>query len=174
MLVKATVTNLMPYLSSVGFSRSMSSLVATAVPLTSIAGRLGIGWLGDKIDRRRVIVLAFIAMSLGLLCFSWASNTHIWLIIPFIILFSVSYGGINSLRPPMVREYFGRVNFGTVFGLMMGINMVGSLVGPLLAGWVYDNWQSYQGIWLIFAGLPLIAMILILTIPKVSNININH
>jgi len=84
---------------------------------------------------------------------------------PFFLLFGIGYGGCNAIRPALVREYFGRTNFGTVFGLLMGINMLGSIIGPPLTGWVYDNWGSYHGIWLIFAALPVVALISILTIP---------
>ncbi len=170
-LVTAAITHLMPYLSSIGIKRSVSGLVATAVPLTSIGGRLGIGWLGDKIDKRRVLALSFAMMGLGLLCFSQASSHSIWLLVSFVILFGIGYGGGNSSRPALVREYFGRANFGAVFGLLMGINMIGSMVGPFLAGWVFDNWHSYQGIWYVFAGLPIAALISVLTISQVSTIS---
>ena len=168
LLITAVITHLMPYLSSIGISRSVSSLVATAVPIMSIGGRLGIGWLGDKIDKRRVLALAFVMMGLGLLCFSRAYSPSTWLLVPFVVLFGIGYGGVNALRPSLVREYFGRANFGAIFGLLIGINMIGSIVGPSLAGWVYDNWHSYQGIWYIFASLPVAALISVLTVSRDS------
>ncbi len=83
---------------------------------------------------------------------------------PFLILFGIGYGGTTVLRVSLAREYFGRINFGTIFGLIIGINMLGSITGPPLAGWVYDNWGSYQGIWFVFAGLAVAALISVLTI----------
>lgn len=168
MLVNATVTHVMPYLSSIGINRARSSLVATAVPLMSIGGRLGLGWLGDKIDRRWIIAGGFTLMGFGLLCFGLASNIGAWLLVPFLILFGIGYGGCSALRPSLAMKYFGRTNFGTVFGLIIGINTLGGIVGPPLAGWVYDNFGNYQGIWLIFAGIPVAAIISILTIPPLS------
>jgi len=170
LLVQAVVTHLMPYLSSVGINRAVAGLVATVVPLTSIGGRLSIGWLGDKTDKRRVLALSFAMMGLGLLCFSRTSSNSVWLLVFFVILFAIGYGGGFASRPALVREYFGRANFGTVFGLLMGINMIGGILGPFLAGWVFDNWHSYQGIWYIFAGLPIAALISILTVSKVDTI----
>ena len=77
-------------------------------------------------------------------------------------------GGGFALRPSLAREFFGRTNFGTVFGSMMGIGILGSIAGPPLAGWVFDNWGSYQYIWFVFAGLAAAALISVLTIPPVS------
>jgi len=167
MLVSAAVTHVMPYLSSIGITRSRSSLVATALPLVSIGGRLGLGWLGDKRNRRLVAAVAFAIMGLGMLCFGYASSVGSWLLAFFIVLFGIGYGGCNALRPSLVREYFGRSNFGTVFGLVMGISALGGIMGPPLAGWVYDNWGSYQSIWFVFAGLSVVALVSVLTIPPV-------
>ena len=108
---------------------------------------------------------AFAIMGLGLLCFGCATAS-LWLLVPFLVLFSIGYGGCNALKPSLTREYFGRTSFGAVFGLIMGINMLGSIIGPPLAGWVYDSWGSYQGIWFVFAGLPIAAIVSILAVPS--------
>ena len=165
MLISATATHIMPYLSSIGVTRARSGLVATAMPLISIGGRIGLGWLGDKLDRTQITMGAFAMMSLWMFCFGYASNAGIWLLAPFLLLFGIGYGGTNVLRAALAREYFGRTNFGTIFGLIVGISMLGSIVGPPLAGWVYDNWGSYQDIWFVFAGLAVVALISISTIP---------
>lgn len=167
MVVSATITHVMPYLSSIGVARSISSLVAAAIPLTSIGGRLGLGWLGDKLDRRLVATGGFTMVGLGLLCFG-VSTGNIWLLVPFLVLFSIGYGGSMALTLSLAREYFGRTSFGTIFGLIMGLGAFGSIIGPTVAGWVYDNWGSYQAIWLTFAGLAVAAVISVLTIRPVG------
>ncbi|MFC1907313.1 MFS transporter [Chloroflexota bacterium] len=169
MMVSAVVIHVMPYLSSIGIARARSSLVATAIPLTSIFGRISLGWLGDKRNRRQVAAVAFAMMGLGSICFGYASTSSIWLLVPFLVLFGIGYGGNNALRVALVREHFGRTNFGTVFGLITGVTMLGNIIGPPLAGLVYDTWGSYQGIWFVFAGLSIAALVSVLTIPPVRN-----
>ena len=168
MMVSAIITLVMPYLNSIRVAKSMSTLVATAIPLMSVGGRLGFGWLGDKFDRRRVAAIAFTLMGLGLVCFGCAPTVGIWLLVPFLILFGIGYGGSNALRPSMVRELFGRTSFGAIFGLMVGMNMVGGIIGPPLAGWALDNWGSYQNIWFVFAGIAIVAIISVLTSHPIS------
>ena len=162
----AIVAHVMPYLGSIGMSRARASLVATTVPVISISGRLGLGWIGDKVDRRWVTAVAFALISLGVFCFAYASFAGVWLVVPFIVCFGVGYGGTNTLRVALVREYFGRASFGMVFGLVIGIGAAALVVSPTLAGWVYDTWGSYQGIWFIYAGLPLVTIISLLTMPR--------
>ncbi len=90
--ISAAIVYVMPYLSSTGIARSTSSLVATAVPLVSIIGRLGSGWLGDRFDKKRVATGCFAIMSMGLLFFSHVSNGRMWLLVPFIIPFGIGWG----------------------------------------------------------------------------------
>lgn len=167
-MVGAVITHVMPYLSSIGIARTTSSLVITAMPLMSISGRLGFGWLGDRFDKRWVTAVAFAMISLGLLCFEYTSTGGTWLLVCFIILFGIGYGSINPLRASMVREFFGRRNFGAIHGFIIGIAMLGSIVGPFLAGWVFDSRGSYHGIWSVLAGLSIAAIVAMVTTPIVS------
>jgi len=49
--ISAIATHIMPYFSSVGTERSSSSFIASALPLMTVVGRLGFGWLGDKFQK---------------------------------------------------------------------------------------------------------------------------
>ena len=164
-VLMAVITHVMPYLSSVGVARSTSSLVAMVIPLVSISGRLGVGWLGDKLNKKWVTVSAFIFMILGLFCFEYIVVERSWLLVPFLILFGISFGGNVPMRVALLMEYFGRRNFGTVLGFMLGIIALISMTGPPLAGWIFDTWGSYQGTWLGFAVLAFAGLIIMATIP---------
>jgi MFS family permease len=168
MIVSATATHVMPYLSSIGFSRETSALAASAMPLLSVIGRLGFGWLGDRANRVKIAAAAFIMVCLGMLCFSSASCAGAWMLIPFLILFSIGVGGNNTMRASLVIEFFGRESFGTLFGFVVGIMMIGFIVGPPLAGWTFDKWGAYQGIWMVFAGLSIVASIIVVTTPNID------
>ncbi|MBI2832160.1 MAG: MFS transporter [Chloroflexi bacterium] len=162
----AVSTHVMPYLSSIGIARSVSSFVAGAIPLMSIGGRLGFGWLGDRFDKRRMLMLALAMAGTGLLAFGFSATAGALMLVLFVILYGIGFGGGISLRPQMVREYFGTANFGTIFGFLMGVNAAGAMIGPPLAGWVYDTQGAYQGIWFGFAGLFAAAVISIWTVPS--------
>lgn len=164
-VLMAVITHVMPYLSSVGVARSTSSLVAMAIPLVSIPGRLGTGWLGDKLNKKWVTVSAFILMILGLVGFEYATVERSWLLVPFLFLFGVSFGGSVPMRISLLMEYFGRRKFGTVLGFMLGIIALVSMIGPPFAGWIYDTWGSYQGTWLAFAVLAFVGLVIMATIP---------
>jgi MFS family permease len=163
------ITHVMPYLSSIGVPRSLAGMVATAVPLTSIVGRLGFGWLGDKVDRRLLAAGASGLIGIGLLCFGFTSVERTWILVPFLVLLGIGYGGYVPLMPSLVRQYFGRARFGTIFGFATGITMLGSILGPPIAGWVYDSQGSYQSTWFVLAGLSIVAITCVFSISRVKS-----
>ena len=65
-----------------------------------------------------------------------------------------------------MREFFGRSNFGAIFGLAIGMSFVGSLAGPPLAGWVFDEFGTYTPVWLAFAGVMFVALLLMATMRR--------
>ena len=167
--INSVIVHVMPYLSSIGFSRSSSSMVATAIPLVSVIGRISSGWLADRYNKKR-IAIGFIGIAgLGLVFFSYISKDMIWLLILFIGLFGIGWGSHFTIRASLLREYFGKTNFGTIFGFMMTLTSLGALTGPIFAGWVFDHWGSYYAVWLILAGLNLIAIIILTTTPQLQN-----
>jgi MFS family permease len=166
----AITTHVMPYLSSISISRATSSLIATAIPLISIIGRLSFGWFGDKFDKRVVAATSFVMMSCGVFCFAYTSDVRTWLLVPFLALLGIGYGGTNAILPALGREYFGRNKFGSIYGLMEGIGTIGAIIGPTLAGWSYDRLGSYQTIWLLLASLAIVAVGSVLTITPVRNL----
>ncbi len=94
-----------------------------------------------------------------------------WLVVPFVLLFSPAYGGGVSLRGAIVREYFGRALFGRLMGIILGMAAMGGVIGPSVAGWVFDNVGSYQGVWLVFAGTTVIAIVLLLRLKTPGQIS---
>ncbi|MBW2334739.1 MAG: MFS transporter [Deltaproteobacteria bacterium] len=164
MIVAAVVIHAMPYLSSLGLPRVTAGLVAGAIPLTSIIGRFGFGWLSDVFDKRYVMAWSFCMISLGMLAFRYVQV--IWVVFVFLLLFSPGYGGGMVLRGAILRGYFGRNSFGKMIGITMGSASIGGIIGPTLAGWAFDTFGSYRFIWLIFCGLSSLAIYLALKIKR--------
>jgi len=162
MLVSAVVTHSMPYLNNLGISRASAALVVAGIPLSSIIGRLGYGWLADRFPKREVLALAFGAMGLGMLAFSYAAIPA--MILLFLLFFPPSFGGSMVLRGAILREYFGRDYLGKMLGIVMGSAAMGGIVGPTLAGWVFDSTGSYQILWLAFAGAISLAVLMVLKV----------
>lgn len=168
MVASSIITHVMPYLSSVGVTRAVSGLVATGIPLISIFGRLGFGWLGDKMPKRQLTAIGFGLISLGLLLFGLVAEGQFWLLVPFVIPFGIGFGGTNTMRAVMSREYFGAKNFGTILGFIMGVGTIGSIIGAPLAGFVFDRLGSYQPVWFTYSILAVLSLLMVATTPPLK------
>jgi MFS family permease len=127
----------------------LASLTVTFTTLCSVLGRAGFGWLSDTLNKKWLLVSTFVFQGIGLLAFSRVSQaTHLIL---FLITYAPAYGGCVALRAPVVGAYYGRDRFGTIFGLLTGIAMIGGISGPVLAGFAYDAFGNYRWFFALFS-----------------------
>ena len=169
LIVSSVITHIMPYLSYMGVPRGTGGLVAAGIPLFSILGRLGLGWLGDSHDKRVVMILAYVAMGLGVFTLNYANN--LWIIGLFILLYSPSAGGLAVMRGSILREYYGSAFYGKMIGILLGFSAIGGMIGPTLTGWLYDTFGNYNFIWIAFAGLIIVPILLIIYIRPEASVN---
>jgi MFS family permease len=164
MAVSAVVLHIMPYLSHAGISRPAASLVAASIPLSSIAGRFGFGWVADVFEKKYVLAVTYVFMGIGLVAFCYVQVK--WFMFLFLLLFPLGYGGGIVVRGVILRDYFGAGSFGTMLGIVMGSASIGGVIGPILTGWVFDTLRNYQFAWLALTGLIALAIVMILSMKK--------
>jgi MFS family permease len=83
-----------------------------------------------------------------------------WALVLFLLLFPSGFGGAMVLRAVILREEFGRRTFGRLFGILLGSAAVGGIIGPTLAGLVYDTWGTYLYAWVGLAAAALFSAML--------------
>lgn len=155
--LQSTTVHIMPYLISIDFSREWASMIVFLLVFVSILGRLGLGALSDRMDKRRLLAFGLFLQVLGLLVFY--KTEFLWQAYIFVFLFGPGYGGIITLRVVILGEYFGRRVFGSIQGITLGIMTIGAMMGPFLTGMVFDIYKSYRPAWLI------LALVILATIP---------
>ncbi|MBI4302865.1 MAG: MFS transporter [Chloroflexi bacterium] len=155
-----------PYLTNFGVSRTTAGTLVGLYTLVSVFGRMPMGILSDVFRKSYVIALSVTLQGVGFFIFWLIGGTSPpWLIPLFAITFGLGLSGAAALRAPILREYFGTNNFGTIFGLSSVFLTVGSMAGPVIAGWLYDKYQDYKAWWMAVIALTVLALIMILTIP---------
>lgn len=166
MSTTAVLTHIMPALSLAHIPRTTAGFIASAIPLLSITGRFGVGWLADILDKRYAMAVGLAFLSAGLLMFSYLDAA--WTIWVFLILFSIGFGSTVVVRGAMLSQYFSRHHFGKLLGLVMGAGAVGGIIGPTLAGWIHDKQGFYGPIWLVFFVCVTLTIFLMLKIEPVN------
>jgi sugar phosphate permease len=162
---------LIPYFSSIGMDRKMANLIIMLYPLVSLGARLPLGVLADTMKKNYILAITLVATGGGLfLLWLLEDNSPFWLILLFVVVFGISISGTNSLRPPIIREYFGAKNYGAISGVLGIFSMLASVVAPPLTGWVYDAFHVYKPVWLVLIALTATAVVVIMTAPAPEKI----
>ena len=112
------------------------------IGIGSLVGRFAIGALADHLGRTRTLALSQAAM--GLCYLLWAGAGGYPLMALFAVLLGLSYGGIVSLMPALCMDLFGARAVSAVIGTLYTGAGFGNLLGPWLAGLVFDATHSYS------------------------------
>jgi MFS family permease len=146
----------------------MAAFAVTGMTISSLLGRIGLGFLGDFTSKRYLIALSFALQAIGLFIFSIIAVDKIWLIILFLLTYAPGYGAVISLTPALQADYFGSRYFGTISGLILIVSMMGGIASPVIAGWIFDMTGSYQPAWRIFSLVvaPAVPLMLLARAPK--------
>ncbi|MFH0768111.1 MAG: MFS transporter [Chloroflexota bacterium] len=159
----------MPYLTSIGISREIGGWVILGITGSSLIGRLGFGWLGDRYDKRYLLAIGAALQFFGVLVF--ASIDSLWMFIPFLLLYGPGYASQMPLYPAIRADYFGLKHYATIGGLLSLSWTISGILAPVLAGWVFDVWGSYRPIWLAYAAATALAIPSVLLIKKQERAN---
>jgi MFS family permease len=141
-----------------GWSTAAASTLLGISALIGAPARVGMGWLGDILDKRKLIMGLLLALSVSVGVMGWAAGSLAFT--TFMIIYSLAYGGLASLQEPIRADYFGTKAFATIQGVSRSITTAGTFVGPVLAGLFYDFTKSYSVAFTIFAAVSLLSTLL--------------
>ena len=111
------------------------------IGIGSLIGRFAIGALADRLGRS--LTLALMQGAMGASYLLWAGAASYPLFALFALCFGLSYGGIVSLLPALCMDYFGARAVASIIGMLYSGAALGNLLGPVLAGLVFDHTGSY-------------------------------
>jgi len=153
MVMGTVVVFSIPAMESFGLSSATAGIVVLFLSVFNLAGRFFLGFLADKVDKRRVLAFTYLLIGLGSLAF--ATIQRPWQIVLFLFLYPPGHGGTVPVRFALLADYFGRRSFGTLVGLTMTLTAVFGIIGPVFTGWMFDVTGSYRMAFIIMGLLVL-------------------
>ena len=132
-----------------GVDRDAAVFALGMVGLGSTVGRFVLGALADRWGRRRTLMSVFVLM--GMAFGLWWQARSGFAFALFGLIFGTCYGGYVAMIPAFLAEYFSGPRLSTTIGLQYTAAGFGSLLGPVLAGRIYDSGGSYAPAFLMAA-----------------------
>ncbi len=124
-----------------GMTPQRAAFFLAAQAFMAVPSHLLFGWVGDRLNKPRLMATCMLLATGSMFVLVYVHSE--WAILIFIALFSV----VESTFPvnwSTVGEYFGRKNFAKIRGSMSFVSTWGSVIGPVIAGAVYDRTLSYE------------------------------
>lgn len=158
----AIAIHIIPLLTERGFSASFAALIAAAIGLTTMPGRLVILPLGERVDIRFLTAAIFALQAVGLLVLLHSrSRQSVWI---FVLLFGVGIGAISASRAAIVADIYGPTAYGAINGTLAFLTMLARALAPIGGSLVHDHLGGYRAMLMILAGGCVIAMFAILRV----------
>jgi MFS family permease len=132
---------------------------ATAVALlaiSSLVGRLLVGWLLLWIGSRTMTFLLMLSQTLAMTVLAFAHGASFILIA--VTMFGLNTGSMLMMQPLLLAEAFGVRDYGRIYSISQLVGVFGYAAGPALVGFLYEASGGYTVPYLAIAASSLLGM----------------
>ena len=117
------------------FTYSSAALLITIIGIGGTLGKITLGPVSDKLGRVKIMVLCAILISGGCLSMAYSRG---WPLMVFCFVYGVGYGACWSMYAACASDFFSKKAAGGIIGLWTFLMGLGSIAGPIVAGWSGD------------------------------------
>ena len=160
-----------PNLNDIGFPTATAAAALGAIGLGSGLGKVVFGWLCDRIEPRLASAIGLSLQCAALfILLQLRSDSPVALIWAYSLLMGFGAGSWLPTMSMIVGRNFGLKHYGAVFGVVNFAQSVGTAIGPLVAGMMYDSMGTYRWAFVLFTALYAISIpaVLLARRPKPS------
>jgi len=143
------------------FSYEVAANLITAIGVGAIISKVAFGPLSDKVGRMKVMMLCAALIAVGSLGMVFGNGA--WLFVTSVV-FSLGYGVVWAMYAAAASDYFSRESAGTTVGLWTMFLGVGSLLAPIVSGWIADATGSLAWSFALAAGAGALSFLLLLPV----------
>ena len=141
----------------------VSGWVIATIGLFNIIGSLGVGWLQNQVPKRYILSVIYLIRVISIVAF---------ISFPITTFSAIAFGLVTGLTwlstvPPtssLVALMFGTRWLATLYGFAFFSHQLGSFLGVLLGGIVFERFGSYTPIWWLAVLLGLVSALINLPI----------
>jgi sugar phosphate permease len=137
--------------------------VLSLILIGSIVGRLTMGWLADRWEKKRVMVLVYAIVALAIPPLVMSSSASVRRLCAF--LFGIGLGGDYMLIPLMAAELFGLRVMGRLLGVVLTADSIAESMVPMGVAMLRDRTGSYAIGFMVLVGLAAVGALAIMMLP---------
>jgi len=159
---ESIIVHIVPHAGDIEITAIIAASILSFIAGISIIGRLGIGFISDRIGSRLALTACLSLITVALIWLLFVGE--IWMFYVFAVVFGLAYGGFVSLLTVVAAELFGLKSLGTMLGGLFFVGLIGGAIGAPLSGSIFDITGSYRIAFLICVVICTVAVILSLVL----------
>jgi MFS family permease len=140
-----------------GMTQEGAALLLSGFALLNLGFHFFLGWIADRMNKPRLLSLWMLLPMSAILILLFSES------VMALGLFAILFSTLDSAFPvtwATSGDFFGRKYFATIRGNMTFFYMWGSALGPVIAGYLYDQTESYTAVlWGMVVTLSLSALL---------------
>ena len=164
--MSGTLIHMPAYGRDLGFTLGQAGFALSTGAAVGVFGKVVFGYIADRMDTRFAMFLAMAFQALAVFLLPGVASYPALLAVGG--LFGLGMGGIVPLWGSFVGEYFGRMSFGRIMGLMSPFMVPVQVSGVPFAGFMFDRTQSYTTVFRVYLGVYICTAFLLLLLNKPS------
>jgi len=153
------------YLRDLHFAQDQAAHIISLVLLSSLIGRVLMGFLADMISRKYVMILIYlmVASSIPLMMLpDFAGRIYI-----FAVIFGIGLGGDYMIIPLMAGDLFGVRALGRTMGIILVADGIAESLFPMMVGAIYESaGKTYMPAFTVLICVALAGAAIISFLPK--------
>ncbi|XP_063977313.1 monocarboxylate transporter 14-like isoform X2 [Diachasmimorpha longicaudata] len=153
-----------------GYSEADGARLLSIIGITNTVGMIGLGWAGDQswMNVSKTYTFCLIACGIATILMSVFTH-HYTLLMITTAFFGLFFASNFSFTPVILVELIPLERFTTAYGLSLLCQGIGNLIGPPLAGLMFDITQSWELSFLLAGGWIIVSGLLMGMIPCTKN-----
>lgn len=151
-----------------GFTATAASGALALMGVFNFIGTVGSGWLTDRFDPRRLLLMYYGFRGLSLLYLPVMHNQLD--MVAFSVLFGLDYIATVPPTVMLTAELFGRRNVGIVYGWIFASHMLGAAILAAAAGFIRDQAGDYAVAYVAAGFMALAAGVVALTMRRSTGV----
>jgi MFS family permease len=140
-----------------GLSAEAAAVFFGNAVMIGVVAKVAAGMLADRVPAKRAMLVnhtLFTASFFVLMAIPTAGALPV-----FFLIYGFSANARDVVYPLLVADSFGSRNLAPIYGVLCLTLLPGGILGPIVAGWAFDTWQSYDVALWIFAGVNALALL---------------
>jgi MFS transporter, OFA family, oxalate/formate antiporter len=133
--------HVVPFARDLGIGLASASLALTAYGVGSVTGRVGAGFISDRLGVFTMIRIGYVLQIVALSALLWVSSREA--LMAALVLFGVGFAAADTMITRVIADVFGLRAIGAIMGVLTLGWRCGAALGPAIAGFVYDATGSY-------------------------------